>query len=554
MANVLIATLGDWPIVVTAMFRLLHKKEGIGAIEKVVVLHPKEGPREKGYWMIETALQSECEVESHELPFEDVYSEHDSYRFLHELFQRLYAHKQSGDAVYLSLAGGRKNMSALMALVAPFYSCVKQLYHMLDREEYGTRKNFRTVEELWSRGESAWQSALEPDMESLQLVEIPFDDALRVSDIYLERLLKRTPEELQALWENNPSEADREQFFITLLRPHTTDTILDMFLTTDALDDYEEIREHNTNLARDFKECFRYMRFATHLEDHNRRHGTIPGAIHGKSYPFHYYKRHHTKERPFFHTEPGDIANYPNTENKVDRVIISGLAVHKGPGPDYVPSRAKLLARTADDPQKWHSIYEILSEEDRKDSILIVPLGIAPMVATQLYTLLTKQKRTIHEVVLVYPGQANQILDGVELLEKAFKHEGIDYQTVPVPELEDIASTKDCKTYQAKLEDTILEMQADYPNWEIDLALSGGRKGMAALAIFAAQRTRLPYVYHTLITNKTLDQQVESETTLEELGRLSIREYCDLLFLRTYKKQEAHFVVFKVPVGPMLGE
>ncbi len=556
MANVLIATLGDWPIVVTAMFRLLHKKENIGAIEKVVVLHPREGPREKGYLMIATALQSECKVESHELPFEDVYSEHDSYIFLHELFQRLYAHRQSGDTVYLSLAGGRKNMSALMALAAPFYSCVKQLYHMIDSEEYGTRKNFRTVEDLWTYDEDDWSEALKPDMTSLKLVEIPFADGLRVSNIYLEKLLQRTPEELQKLWEQNPSEADREQFFITLLKPRMTDTILGMFLTTDALDDYERIREHDANLARDFRECFRYMRFATYLANPNRRHGTVSGRVRGKSYPFHYYKRHHTIERPFFHTEPGDIANYPHTQTKVDKVIISGLAIHDRPGPNYTPPSSQLLKRTADDPQQWHSIQEVLAEEEVKDSILIVPLGIAPMVATQLYTLLTRQKRTIHKVVLVYPGQANQVLEGLEFLENAFNSEDIDYLPIPVPGLEDTASADDCRTYQATLEETISRMQADYPkpNWEIDLALSGGRKGMAALAIFAAQRTRLPYVYHTLITNKTLDQQVESETTLEELGRLSIREYCDLLFLRAYKKQEAQFELFKVPVGPRLGE
>jgi len=533
MANVLIATLGDWPIVVTAMFRLLHKKEDIGAIEKVVVLHPKEGLREKGYWMIEAALEGECEVESHELPFEDVYSEHDSYIFLHELFQRLYTHQQSADTVYLSLSGGRKNMSALMALAAPFYPCVKQLYHMLDSEEYGTRKNFSSVEELWMRGEANWKSALKPHMESLNLVEIPFDAGLRVSSIYLEKLLQRTPEELQKLWEQNPSEADREQFFIILLKPRMTDTILDMFLTTDALDDYKKIRK--PDLTRDFRECFRYMRFATNLENPHRRHGTVSGTFHGKSYPFHYYKRHHTIERPFFHTEPGDIANYPNTKTKVDKVIISGLAIHDRPGPNYTPPSSTLLERTADDPRQWHSIQEILAEEDVKDSILVVQLGISPMVATQIYTLLTKQKRTIHKVVLVYPGQANQVLEGLEFLENAFNYEGIDYLPVPVPSLEDIASADDCKTYQAKLEDTISEMQTNYSNWEINLALSGGRKGMAALAIFAAQRTGLPYVYHSLITNKETDQLVESQTTLEALGRLTGTEYCDLFFLRAYK-------------------
>jgi len=547
MANILIATLGESPVVITAMFKLLREQEGISP-DKLIVLHPKEGPREQGFWMIYTALDGECEVESKALAFEDFYTESDSYTFLQELFQLLYAHEQSKDTVYLSLAGGRNNMSALMALAAPFYACVRELYHVLDKDP--GQRNFKSAAALWHLGESNWKQALLHDLddESLKLVKIPFDNSLRVSRIYIEKLLKRTPEELMALWTKHPDEADAQQFYITLLKPDTTDTILDVLLTKDALNDYKLIHGRDANLVKELAACFWKMRQATPLAHEDHIHGNIPGIVRGKTHPFHYYK--HATLRIFYHTEPGDIANYPNTEEDVAKVIISGLTQHLRLGPNYEMPQAKLLASTADNERDWYPVDEILAEDDIRDSILIVPLGIAPMIATQIYTLLTRLKHKVQRVVLIYPSHASEILEGVSLLEKAFKHEKITCDPIPVRNLEDIESTDDCHIYQSKLEATILEMLKKYPDCKIELALSGGRKGMAALAIFAAQRTGLRYVYHTLIADRELDQRVENQTTIEELSRLTRTEYCERLFLRAYKNQEAQFRLFKVPVGP----
>lgn len=76
---------------------------------------------------------------------------------------------------------------------------------------------------------------------------------------------------------------------------------------------------------------------------------------------------------------------------------------------------------------------------------------------------------------------------------------------------------------------------------------------MAALALFAAQRTQLHEVYHTLIANKELDRRIEFEMGTKEFGRLKSKEKDEKLFLDAYKAHEADFRLFKVPIGPLMG-
>jgi len=178
------------------------------------------------------------------------------------------------------------------------------------------------------------------------------------------------------------------------------------------------------------------------------------------------------------------------------------------------------------------------------------------MVATQLYILLTKQEiRTIHEVVLIYPQRAIEIDNSAELIKEAlFREYSVSCRLVGIPDLEDINDTDACRKYQAHLESEIERVQQQYPDCKIDLALSGGRKGMTAMTIFAAQKKHIPYVYHTLITNERLSEQIDEETTVEALKdtHLSPQERHDRLFLRAYRTEGPypyeHFALFRVPV------
>jgi CRISPR-associated Csx14 family protein len=138
MATVLMASLGDSPVVVTAMFDLVKEKTKIDRLE---VFYPGESLALLGYEeLIRKALQQKYKqqdfsVEGIPLDYEDVSGEDAVYDFLRKLYTQLAMHQKSGDVVYLSLAGGRKSMAALMALLAPLFPCVRELYHILDKDE-----------------------------------------------------------------------------------------------------------------------------------------------------------------------------------------------------------------------------------------------------------------------------------------------------------------------------------------------------------------------------------------------------------------------------------
>ena len=72
------------------------------------------------------------------------------------------------------------------------------------------------------------------------------------------------------------------------------------------------------------------------------------------------------------------------------------------------------------------------------------------------------------------------------------------------------------------------------------------------MTIFAAQKKGLSYIYHTLITNQQLSEEIDEQTTVEELKKLNDRMRHDRLFLREYERNESNtnFVLFKVPVFP----
>src|SRR5258708_26034298 len=155
------------------------------------------------------------------------------------------------------------------------------------------------------------------------------------------------------------------------------------------------------------------------------------------------------------------------------------------------------------------------------------------MIATQLYTLLPYQGSNIRKVVLVSPANSQEIKNGADLLEKAFEDEGkgVSCLRERVPGYADIDSKQACLAYEKTLEDAIDAVRKDY---QVELALSGGRKGMAALAVFVAQRKGIRYIYHTLINDKQLSDKVERGTTMSALRGTQVSKQIrnDRLFLR----------------------
>jgi CRISPR-associated Csx14 family protein len=555
MKHILIATLGDSPVVVTTMFDLLTKQEQL-TIDDVIVLHSSGEKRMGGYTMIDDVLKGHCTVDSQELPFEDAYTEENCFAFLQELFVLLKKHQGLGDSVYLSLAGGRKNMSALMALVAPFYTCVQGLYHVIDKSEFTDKANFKSLQELTklyhAPDKERFMAAMQPNSNGFHLVPIPSENALHVSESYVQKLHNMTAEQLQELWERNPDEADRIQFTLQFVESRIGH-LLRVLLTKKAKKEYEDLIHGDANLTRQFENCLRSMQFASFLKETDNKHALTDNKK--RSFPSYVYRKGNTTERPFFHTEPGDIMNYP--QNDVDFVVVERFAKHRN-RKEYSPSVEELLSTPYQKGQPLYALADIAKQRKPAVSVLIVPMGTQPMIATQLYTLLkNREQRNIIKVILLYPELSEMVYQSMQTAKNAFKHEGVTCESQPVQELEDVTSKRDCIIYQGALEDTIRHIQETFLiknlGGLIDLALSGGRKGMAALALFAAQRTQLRAVYHTLIASEELERQIEFDMDEKRFSPLKQSEQNNKLFLRAYKAHEADFRLFTVPIGPLHG-
>jgi hypothetical protein len=121
--------------------------------------------------------------------------------------------------------------------------------------------------------------------------------------------------------------------------------------------------------------------------------------------------------------------------------------------------------------------------------------------------------------------------------------------------MKDIISEEHCVQYQQTLEATIDTMREQHPKCDIVLSLTGGRKSMTALAMFAAQRKGIRYVYHTLIKEPAFSHEIEDKTSVRALRspKISKQERNDRLFLRAYQSKQDQFVLFKVPVVPAGG-
>ncbi len=188
-----------------------------------------------------------------------------------------------------------------------------------------------------------------------------------------------------------------------------------------------------------------------------------------------------------------------------------------------------------------------------EEHILIVPLATSPMVATQLYQLYIDKGHKVHSVILVHTQHAD-VLASVNIVCEAFTSKDVKYKLVPLEGWEDIDTPDACITYQALLEQIIREQRQQNPSCQIELTISGGRKGMAALATFAAQQQGIHYVVHTTI-HKSISDKVFEETTIEKLESLihtnNEKTRNNRLFLDYYKKNKDAFILFKIPVIPV---
>ncbi len=331
MANMLLAILGESPIVVTVTYQLLAKRLA-DKLDRVIVLCPKGELVQFGYGLIEDVLKETCEVEQEPLDFDDVNGEAESYTFLHVMYSLLSRLQDDGDTVYLSLAGGRKNMSALMAVLVPLFPCVKGLYHVIDRDEHlHERQTFRSLEKLYDASDSDRHKYFFPSLERLILVDIPYGEYRQVSKAFRARLFSIVDEDaLEDLYEHNPDEANTVEFVQDIARVTEPERMLEVLVTERAAQQFQNLAHDRTH-ARGLTYCLERMRLANILR--NRSHHIYTRDL-GKgehdlysqnlsALTFHFFKRGGATERPVFHTVPKDIRGCKNTE--VEKVIVSEM-------------------------------------------------------------------------------------------------------------------------------------------------------------------------------------------------------------------------------------
>jgi hypothetical protein len=515
MGDVLVATLGEAPIVVTAMVKALRELKGI-TIRTVYILYPVIETERLiclGYDMIQEHLRGVCQVKPWPLDFADANSCENSIQFLRTLAGVLDLCEQAGDTVYLSLAGGRKNMSALLAVITQFYPGVRGLYHLLDRFEYDKlRRNFYTIQELFAMDENQRTAKLSPLVENLKLVEIPYAWFANASELRRYFAAENRGEDF-VLQTSGVADA----FFSSIFQPQT-ELPLQLYLSQTA---FEEYQQFGLQIQQNFDHCFHRMTNAQLLESH--KHSKFGNQFQTDCSCF---KMGRTQERPFYYRDK-------------DKVIVCRLTLH-GSTYEQLISKGELWRND-------HLPFKPLSHLHRGEAVLLVPLGETPMIATQTSVLLSERESLqISYIVALYPEGHASVRNSADLLADLCDRRGVYFEKKPIRNLKDIDSDSACKTYLGELLKAIDELRAKYPAKQIVLSLSGGRKGMSALSLFAAQRTGIGQVYHTLITDPALEDRIERECSLEVLNKLTPKQQAARLFLENYDHNQ--FALFPIPV------
>lgn len=560
MATVLIAALGDSPVAVTAMFDLLKeevKKHSIERIDKLEVFCPNPDESIIGLTYTELILrplQHECEVVDIPLPYADMNGEEAVYDFLRALYEQLDTHQKNGNSVYLSLASGRKSMAALMALLAPLFPCVKHLYHILDIDEGKEGHHFWSTTKLYHLPIDHQQRILFPPHDRIKLINIPYGEKQHLNEKIRSLLYNITDEQIDELWEKDAELAEIVEYYNPLAQGNDEGGLLTVKLTENAIQQYRKLLHSDVNRARKFTICFQQMRYAKRLMA-GLRTNREDGA-HDRFYykplhhTFHFYKSHqHTTERAVYHTEPQDIAS--TSAAYIKNVVISELEIEVS---DKYRSLKEIVRSPNFSLEGQRDFERAFPEESGSlEHILIVPLATSPMVATQLYQLYIDRGYKVHSVILVHT-QHDEVYKSVKIALDAFHRAEVPCEAVPLEGHDDIDTQSACIDYQELLERTIRKAHQRNPSYQIDLAISGGRKGMAALAIFAAQQQGIHRVVHTLIIDERINDKVSEETTIKKLEELAYRddkpERDNRLFLRAYKDNKDSFMLFKIPVIP----
>jgi CRISPR-associated Csx14 family protein len=546
MEIILIATLGDHPAVVPGMVKALNR-EGI-KIDTLHLVHTEDTGKyigTAGVRLIQAQMEGRCEVCPVSLGFDDPNTRERSLDVMSTVNGLLKQYQDPAEyCVYLSLSGGRKNMAALTALVGQFYPAVQGLYHLLDRREGTGETTFPSAKEMaTTMSEAQVREAMDPPLEALKLVRVPYPAAFVEQAESLQAFLETPDEDAVA---PVPLSPDAVVFYRNVFNPDAPQRELAVWLTEGAADRFREWAAQGHPYADAALACLQEMRDPVRVQEWAESIGAQELDEDTARY-FYVYTRPDTPVHPVYYTErqPLDV----DAEEPVERVVVCGLALAQE-DKQYEPALDVWLQTTKHRPARR------LAALVNKERVLVVPLGKSPMIATQTYTLLRKDpdegSPEVPVVALVYPRQSGPIRDGVRVLKTLFAERGVTVKDYAIRRLRDIDTTDKCTTYLRELGDAIVDLQQAYPDHEIALSLSGGRKGMSVLSLFAAQRAGVSHLYHTLIQGLDMEARIERETDIEAIQDLRTDEQrAHRLFLDAYGAD--NFTLFRVPVIPVTG-
>ncbi len=175
MKKVLLATLGESPAVITEAIDRL-KKEGI-SIDYVVIITTKDtyatSSLELLYKHIPEYYNGKVELHNTRIleTFYDVDSDTAAIEFMNQACDVLRVYRKMGWEVYVSIAGGRKTMSALLALAVQFYGA-QRLFHVLVEDPVLEQEGH--ISKLQNKRREEQTRVLHPPMEQIKLVNLPF--------------------------------------------------------------------------------------------------------------------------------------------------------------------------------------------------------------------------------------------------------------------------------------------------------------------------------------------------------------------------------------------
>jgi CRISPR-associated protein Csx14 len=171
MRKVLLSTLGDTPPVVTEALDKL-KADGI-SIDEVILFRTKDvNAKDSAELLISYIPKRYPETVIYDIVTEaytDIDSDAAVVDFMRQVCEQLKMLRKQGCEIYVSIAGGRKSMSALMTLAVQLYGATR-LFHVLlddlDLEGQGKISKLRLHPDR--------ERVLHPPLEHIRLVQLPF--------------------------------------------------------------------------------------------------------------------------------------------------------------------------------------------------------------------------------------------------------------------------------------------------------------------------------------------------------------------------------------------